>query len=332
MDREVTILLQLMGLRVVNIKATQTVEERSAVVSEFNDPDSDVDVLVTNHRVASVGIDLHHACCKGILLCWPWNANTLIQTMGRLIRIGQKREVEWLLITIAGTIFERHESIVWCKYARQLAAESMLQGLTGAMALLCVYEIIRVQFNQPTNRYLLELSDGADLDFLSNPKRRQVAQATSDIARLAIRDPQALADAGIDPHQEGLDIYAAACAVAQEKEQNPGFEVTVAFLQQKLQMHEWEVDEDQVGGEQARKMIEAVCQKDNKRLDGVKKKRERQQEQEEKRRQKVAQRQEKKRVKERQRMQADSIAQSSQAAPAPSSTPAASASTPARSA
>ncbi len=56
---------------------------------------TDIQVPVTSIWLGSVGFDFHGACCKGIVLGWPWNANLMNQALGRLIRTYQKRFVDW---------------------------------------------------------------------------------------------------------------------------------------------------------------------------------------------------------------------------------------------
>lgn len=251
-------MLQLLGLQVDNIRAAHKADERYAIIRKFNDPNSEVDVLVTNIRIASAGIDLQGACCRGFLMCWPWNANTLMQILGRLVRIGQARFVEWKLYTIGGTIFEKHEGIMWRKYSRQLAAESAVQGITGDIGILVMYEIIRVLFNQPYNRYSFEVLVDAELGSFSTTPIIKRGKALSLIARYALQNPDKLGKAATCGP---LDLYACACKLAKTLEETPDFKINEAFLNEWANCANWEKTESEVGGEASLEAINTAIHK-----------------------------------------------------------------------
>ncbi len=69
------------------IYTQHTPEEYTTIVCEFNNSITNIQVLVTNIRLSSVGFDFHGACCKDIVFGWPWNANLMNQVLDRLICI-----------------------------------------------------------------------------------------------------------------------------------------------------------------------------------------------------------------------------------------------------
>ncbi|KAI0393714.1 hypothetical protein F5Y17DRAFT_458613 [Xylariaceae sp. FL0594] len=138
-----------LDVQVLTIASYLTSEERATVVEKFNDPKSNVEVLVCSTRTAGAGIDLHLCCCRGFVVSLGWSANALNQILGRLVRIGQRRFVEWEILSTAGTIYEKHEQIMWGKYAQQIAADAQFDSrITGELGLIVCYEVIRTLYYQ----------------------------------------------------------------------------------------------------------------------------------------------------------------------------------------
>ncbi|KAI0185230.1 hypothetical protein EV127DRAFT_515486 [Xylaria flabelliformis] len=149
-QQEAALILQMWGWNVETIRSDHTVQERNMCIDKFNDPESNVDILLTSMDLSAYGLNLHKACCKGIILQWPWNANHLLQILGRLPRIGQKRFVEWVIFHMPGTIYDKMQTIVWSKYIKQLAVESKIpKELSGVWAELAAYGKIYELFNLP---------------------------------------------------------------------------------------------------------------------------------------------------------------------------------------
>lgn len=73
--------------------------ERKAIVDEFNDPSSDVHVLVASMLGgAATGLNLQTCCSDLIIVAVALNINTFLQTLGRLHRMGQLRfQRVWIL-------------------------------------------------------------------------------------------------------------------------------------------------------------------------------------------------------------------------------------------
>ena len=94
---------------VVSIRSGMNAQEREKMVMDWNSPDVDLDVCILNVNISSAGLNLHGACSRGIIASFFWNMNTLIQSLGRLIRIGQLEPVEWRILKVVGTIFDWQE-------------------------------------------------------------------------------------------------------------------------------------------------------------------------------------------------------------------------------
>jgi hypothetical protein len=145
----------MFGWKVASIGSDHSVAERNAYIDQFNDPDTDIQILLTSMDLSAYGLNLHKACCKGIIVQWPWNANHLLQILGRLPRIGQKRVVEWVIFHMSGTIYDKMQTIIWSKYIKQLAVESKIpKDVHGVWANIAAHGVIHRLFNLPFNRWL----------------------------------------------------------------------------------------------------------------------------------------------------------------------------------
>ncbi|KAI0096176.1 hypothetical protein F4776DRAFT_669579 [Hypoxylon sp. NC0597] len=143
------------GWNVSSIRADMGIFERNEKINEFNDPYSTIDILLTSMDLSAFGLNLHNACHKGIIVQWPWSANHLMQILGRLPRIGQKRYVEWIIYTMPGTLYDSMQTIVWSKYARQLAVESRIhEDVRGVLADIASYTLLFNLFSMPHHRWL----------------------------------------------------------------------------------------------------------------------------------------------------------------------------------
>ncbi|KAF3768339.1 hypothetical protein M406DRAFT_71392 [Cryphonectria parasitica EP155] len=69
-------ILEKACLSVVSIRAVMTAAEKSAAIAKFNDPGSNLNVMVLNQRCGSAGLNLHYCCNYGIQLQYPWNFGT----------------------------------------------------------------------------------------------------------------------------------------------------------------------------------------------------------------------------------------------------------------
>jgi superfamily II DNA or RNA helicase len=73
--------------------------ERHRIVDLFNDPTSDIAVLIANGRVASYGINLHHASRDLVIVDPPMNVSSILQMIGRVHRPGQQHVPEIVILS-----------------------------------------------------------------------------------------------------------------------------------------------------------------------------------------------------------------------------------------
>jgi hypothetical protein len=86
-----------------------SIHEREQAMDDWNSATSKVDVLVLNSSVSSAGLNCHKQCSVGIGLAFVWNVSTVLQMIGRLLRIGQQFKVTWFLPRVNGTINDWQE-------------------------------------------------------------------------------------------------------------------------------------------------------------------------------------------------------------------------------
>lgn len=66
-------------------------EEVQTLLAKWNDPNDEHECFILSTKTAALGLNLHHACHRLVVYSIPENINTLIQVIGRVHRIGQKK-------------------------------------------------------------------------------------------------------------------------------------------------------------------------------------------------------------------------------------------------
>lgn len=114
-----------------------------------------MNVFITSLQLASYGLNLHTCCSRGLVLQFTWNANAILQAIGRLPRPGQKESVEWRIIRVADTFYDFQEARMCAKFVEQLRVESSIPAWidTPELRTVCAYEVVRYLFGQPWNRF-----------------------------------------------------------------------------------------------------------------------------------------------------------------------------------
>ncbi|KAF9784127.1 hypothetical protein IL306_008459 [Fusarium sp. DS 682] len=73
---------------------------------------------------------------------------------GRLVRIGQGEQVEWVFIKVKDSYHDNIERLAISKWAPQLSAEIGLPAwIQDELREIIVFEIIKTYLYQPFNRY-----------------------------------------------------------------------------------------------------------------------------------------------------------------------------------
>ncbi|KAI0423822.1 hypothetical protein F5Y09DRAFT_354502 [Xylaria sp. FL1042] len=239
-QQEVALCLQMMGWEIGTIRSDHTVQERNNLIDKFNDPETDIQILVTSMDLSAYGLNLHKACCKGMVIQWPWNANHLLQILGRLPRIHQQRFVEWVILHMPGTVYDKMQTIVWSKYTKQLAVESKIpDAVTGMWADIAAHGLIHKLFNLPHNRWLWDKKaysldvvgiDGAlDRNVRLSVFFERVAALLNNPTLTPPRDPDEAVDFHLLASRSPKDVIAAAWFWMNETEENAGREVPITY-------------------------------------------------------------------------------------------------------
>jgi hypothetical protein len=58
-------------------------------IISFNQPESSVQALIADRATLATGLNIHNYCCRGIVATMHYNAEELIQVIGRLDPLGQ---------------------------------------------------------------------------------------------------------------------------------------------------------------------------------------------------------------------------------------------------
>ncbi|KAI0467902.1 hypothetical protein F4859DRAFT_524740 [Xylaria cf. heliscus] len=230
-QQDVTLVLQMMGWEVLSIRSEHSVAERSRIIAKFNDPNTGPQILSTSMDLSAWGLNLHASCCKGIVVQWPWSANQLIQILGRLPRISQKRWVEWVIYNVPGTMYHRMQSIVFSKYVHQLAIESKIpKSVRGFPATIAGYSLIQGLFNMPHHLVLCDRTvfdlDACWIDKMGRPQRmakffevlglKLLADTPNSNDKREVRAYEALMERGIPDFVGGAFMWMLALDSGQE--------------------------------------------------------------------------------------------------------------------
>lgn len=99
-------MLQLSSFHTMQITSGMDSTTRDRLATDWNSPASKWQALVLNTSISSAGLNLQGCCCRGIFIPLVWNAGTMLQAHGRLVRLGQKQPVVWTQLRVNATIFD----------------------------------------------------------------------------------------------------------------------------------------------------------------------------------------------------------------------------------
>lgn len=160
------------GFKTLTMWSSDSHDCRSAAVRSFSDPDSDVEIFIANITLMSAGLNLHTACCKGLLINLPLSgAKTMLQIHGQLYRLGQTKAVKWHNLKVKNSFHDYQERVLLTKWSHQLSAEANLPPwITGALREIILFELMKARLNHPFNRYAWVVvydRDGVKMDYYS---------------------------------------------------------------------------------------------------------------------------------------------------------------------
>jgi len=164
-----------LGLNVLSLRSAHSHSDRRETIRLFNDPTSPVDVLVTNFRTSSLGVNLQGCCCKTIILDTAANVNTIIQTIGRIHRLGQKEVQDIYIITVDHTYDQILQAKATNKMIAQLAGEARIKGNSQEEMEANAEELITKILGQRCSR-----KDWGELDLKAKDKLKQAPFRTRE--------------------------------------------------------------------------------------------------------------------------------------------------------
>ncbi|KAK5651796.1 hypothetical protein OQA88_11663 [Cercophora sp. LCS_1] len=190
-------ILDKLCIQVLSVRSSNSQSERDQAYQQFNDPNSDVDVLVLNMAVNAAGLSLHRACCRGLVLQEGWSFNLTFQAISKLYRTGQRKDVLWYLLQVEGTYSEIHEDKNSRKHVAQLrltmkSHPCMRNQLIGSMV---AYEHLKASRGSPFNRFVWVLCPPQSLEDYSDEAMAVGGHFISHIARYLLSvEPASLGD------------------------------------------------------------------------------------------------------------------------------------------
>lgn len=183
-------MFNLAHFKVTTLYSSHKLHERKAIIRDWNDASSGMEILVGNMRLLGTGVDLHGCCSKGAIIGWGLSPMLMHQTIGRLVRLGQREAVRIHLIKVKNSYHDNLERLLVRKWALQQSTKIRLPSwLKGALREVCVYEMIKTAWNQPFNRYVwVVLEDHRRSGIRHDSKRTEnLAHVVSIAAKLLLR-------------------------------------------------------------------------------------------------------------------------------------------------
>lgn len=99
--------LMNLGFHTLSLQSKHTDEEKIIIVNKFNDPKSNIDILVTTYRTCIVSINLHKACSDCVMVEPAINTNMVLQTIGCVHQLDQNVP-QTITILFLNHSFNRH--------------------------------------------------------------------------------------------------------------------------------------------------------------------------------------------------------------------------------
>ena len=117
-------LLQLVGFKTCSVRAAHKREDRETMRRQFNDPDHEVQIMLTSIRVSSSSVNLYYACADVVFVDVPPNASEMFQAIGRVFRLGQVRMGRIVILTLDQT----YDGTLQCRAASKMIGNIAAQS------------------------------------------------------------------------------------------------------------------------------------------------------------------------------------------------------------
>ncbi|KAK7735743.1 hypothetical protein SLS63_003701 [Diaporthe eres] len=130
---------------------------RPEVIADFNKPSNSVDFLLSTMELLGHGYDLSQDCHRMIIFELPNSIPQLLSAIGRVQRVGQTREQEVDILTLAGSYDDYTLHRQYRKFATELWAAGIFHGCPtllplSKLSISAAGELIRRQLGSRVNR------------------------------------------------------------------------------------------------------------------------------------------------------------------------------------
>ncbi|KAF4454841.1 hypothetical protein F53441_2711 [Fusarium austroafricanum] len=141
------------GFNVGTVRASDEPKDDDEIIAEWNDPTSDLEILVANVETAVMDVNMHTCCFKALILDWPLEPDGILRTLNHMVQNCETPAIIHMP-KIRDGYYDVVERIFCTKWAMQLSQDINLpEWITGAIREICVFEMIKTAWHQPFNRY-----------------------------------------------------------------------------------------------------------------------------------------------------------------------------------
>lgn len=146
-------LVRLAGFEALTIRSTDRAAEKEIALAEFQREGGEPSVFVANLAIMGAGVNLQKVCSTIIFINFHTNERMLEQAGGRVVRLGQKKTVDWHTIKVVNSYHDYQEHGMLVKWVLQLSASAATpQWATGLVQEVLLFELARLSYNHPFNR------------------------------------------------------------------------------------------------------------------------------------------------------------------------------------
>ncbi|KUI64438.1 hypothetical protein VM1G_11233 [Cytospora mali] len=183
-------ILRYLGLSVQSYTSDLKEDERAQMIANFNNPNTNIDVMILSLSFNVTGMNLQKACHNGICTMYYFNPSQMKQAMARLNRIGQPHIVYWFIIKQLCSYAEMQERTIHTKEVSFYSAQSLIPRWLGdELRTLICFELAREAWGTLESKYVVTkyaclLESVRDW---SQPWVRRYAKYYSIVASLALQ-------------------------------------------------------------------------------------------------------------------------------------------------
>ena len=112
---------ELLGLSYASIRSEKTLKQRAEALDRFKNTNSPCTALVASYQTAAWGLNVQQVAAKVVHMEDPYNMATIIQGNGRVHRLGQEKEQEFITLKLDASYDITSAARVARKFESELA-------------------------------------------------------------------------------------------------------------------------------------------------------------------------------------------------------------------